>query len=449
MKKMLFCLTALLLLCACAAAEPPTEGSCGPGLTWTLDADGLLTVTGSGAMEDYAWNRLPAWTEGGRVRRVVLDGVTHVGDYAFSRCTSLTEVSLGGAESVGSSAFEGCGALYSCPLPAGLRSIGAYAFGGCAIPEITIPLSVTEIGEAAFGGELSAIRVAEGHSAFTAVNGVLFTADMRTLLRYPPCRAGTSYTVPEGVEALGTESLSSCNFLTAVYLPDTLTAIGSKAFKWTQNIPSIRIPDSVTSIGWGAFNITGLEQITIPGGVTVLEDGVFAYCDALRSVTLPDSIVSIGDEAFAGCVSLGALRLPAALESIGADAFADAGSLRGSMLDLRVPDTVDRVGDGAFLSAAYRLICPEGGAAEAYALTYGHDHVTFYAHTLELPLDTVSIGDEAFARLGEHVNIRIPPATVSISDSAFEQSTVLLLVSEGSFAAAWAEEKELPWLAEP
>ena len=108
-----------------------TSGTCGENLTWTLDNEGTLTISGTGAMTDYYYDA-PWHSSSENIKSVVIeDSVT----------------------SIGYSAFYGCSNLTSITIPDSLTSIGEWAFGCCSsLTSITIPDSVTSIGERAFSG---------------------------------------------------------------------------------------------------------------------------------------------------------------------------------------------------------------------------------------------------------------------------------------------------------
>ena len=146
-------------------------------LTWKLDADGTLTISGTGTMKDYDYNNnpSPANQKKGSVKKVVIkDGVTSIGNFAFYNCTSLTSITIpdsvtsielaafnncnnltsitipDSVTSIGDSAFELCNKLSSITLSNNITSIGNWAFHGCHLTSITIPDSVTSIGAMAF-----------------------------------------------------------------------------------------------------------------------------------------------------------------------------------------------------------------------------------------------------------------------------------------------------------
>ena len=132
------------------------SGSCGENVTWTLTADGTLTISGTGAMTDYTYDsRSPWYSCRTYIKRVVMQqGVTSIGDHAFWDCSGLTSVTIpDGVTSIGDSAFSGCTALTSVTIPGSVTSIGGGAFSGCTgLTSVTIPDSVTSIDGYAFSG---------------------------------------------------------------------------------------------------------------------------------------------------------------------------------------------------------------------------------------------------------------------------------------------------------
>ena len=251
------------------------SGSCGENVTWTLTADGTLTISGTGAMTDYTYDsRSPWYSCRAYIKRVVIQqGVRAIGDHAFCYCENLTSVAIpDSVTSIGDYAFSDCSGLTSVTIPSSVTSIGGGAFSGCtSLTSVAIPSSVTEIGGSAFSG----------------------------------CTELTSITIPEGVTSIGGGAFSGCTGLTSVTIPDSVTSIGNYAFKGCSNLASVTIPSSVTSIGWRAFeNCTALTFMTIPESVTYINGEVFSNCVRLARVTIPKSVTEISSKAFYYCDSL-------------------------------------------------------------------------------------------------------------------------------------------------
>ena len=151
------------------------------------------------------------------------------------------------------------------------------------ITSVTIPDSVTSIGEAAFANCpcLTAINVGAQNPAYSSLGGVLFDKAQTTLIQWPRAAAG-AYTIPSGV-----------------------TSIGAMAFSQSSGLGSVAIPNSVTGIGNFAFMACpALTNLTMGSGVTSIGGSAFADCSGLTSFTIPDSVAAIGDFAFLQCTGL-------------------------------------------------------------------------------------------------------------------------------------------------
>ena len=265
---------ASLLPATALAADVVTSGTCGAEVTWTLDSDGVLTISGSGDMHDYGSSGAPWYGSRSRVKSAVIaEGVTSIGDSAFFDCTSLTSVTIpDSVTSIGRYAFQNCTSLTSVTIPNSVTSIGMSAFDGCeSLTSVTIPDSVTSIGNAAFYN----------------------------------CTSLTSVTIPDSVTSIDVNAFAGCTSLTSVTIPDSVTSIGEWAFDGCTSLTSVTIPNSVTSIGDSAFSdCTSLTSVTIPNSVTSIRSQAFDGCRSLTSVTIPDSVTRIGDWAFNNCESL-------------------------------------------------------------------------------------------------------------------------------------------------
>ena len=305
---------------------PPSEtivasGTCGDNLTWKLDDEGTLTISGKGAMTEWVNSDSAPWkTYSNTINKVVIQpGVTSIGGHAFSKCKNLTSITIPeGVTSIGSDAFSGCSSLTSITIPEGVTSIGEYAFYACEnLKSITIPKSVTSIGNYAFGGcsSLTSITIPEGVTSIEG--GVFYKCSSLTSITIPEsvtsigwyafqgCSSLTSITIPEGVTSIGKNEFSGCKNLTSITIPEGVTIIEAEAFRGCSSLTSITIPEGVTNIGENAFRgCSSLTSITIPKGVTSIEWGTFRGCSSLKNITIPERVTSIGEYAFYACDGL-------------------------------------------------------------------------------------------------------------------------------------------------
>jgi uncharacterized repeat protein (TIGR02543 family) len=137
-----------------------------------------------------------------------------------------------------------------------VTAIADYAFADCDLNKITIPASVTNIGDKAFYGceNLAVITVASGNPSYTTVSNVLFNANQTKLLRYAPVKSGTSYTIPSTVTSIGSYAFYACEGLTSITLPTGMQSIGENAFENCTGLLSLTFPNNVTTLGSSLFN---------------------------------------------------------------------------------------------------------------------------------------------------------------------------------------------------
>lgn len=335
-------------------AEEVASGSCGDDLVWTLDETGLLTIAGTGDMEDYLLNA-PWYSSAGDIQRIqICEGVASIGSYAFMQCSSVSEVSLPlSLRSIGDYAFSSCSSLREIAIPEGVRSIGEAAFQFTGLKQAEIPAAVTEVGDGAFSAcfSLSGIDVEEGNQAFTSVNGVLFDFEITRLISYPAGRF-SGYEIPYGVREIAAGAFYYAFGLSSVTIPDSVESIGRNAFNGCFFLSRIEIPASVASIDYGVFG--GTAQLT---EICVAEDNP-AYCSVdgvlfskdmtvligypggkAGSYTVPDGVQKIASYAFSNQTNLTEIIFNAGLEEIDSLAFVSCSNLRS----MRLPSSLSTV----------------------------------------------------------------------------------------------------------
>jgi hypothetical protein len=187
--------------------------------------------------------------------------------------------------SIGEQAFRGCINLSSVIIGNNVKTMGEYAFYECtSLTSVTIPNSVTRIERSTFRGCTSLTRVNIPNS-ITIIEGYAFSN----------CTSLSTVTIGSGVTRIGEYAFYECTSLTSVTIPDNITSIGNCAFFYCTSLPSVIIGSGVTSIGNSAFcGCTNLTSVNIPNSVRRIWDLAFASCPNLTSVTFQGTIPSSG-----------------------------------------------------------------------------------------------------------------------------------------------------------
>ncbi len=261
------------------------SGKCGDNVTYTLDSNGLLTISGSGDMFKSGIGDSP-FRYNSDIKKVVIDeGVTNIGYEAFRACSNLASIKVSNSvTSIGDYAFCECSRLTSIEISNSVTSIGDYVFADCY--------------------SLDNIYVSESNSKYKSQGGVLYDKKMTKLI---VCPAGKkeNIEIPVGVTSIGDYAFGECSHLTSIEIPNSVTSIGHSVFYNCGSLTSIEIPAGVTSIGGGAFFCcSSLTSIEIPAGVTSIGNSAFEGCSSLTSIEIPASVISIGGSAFDYCSNL-------------------------------------------------------------------------------------------------------------------------------------------------
>lgn len=191
-------------------------------------------------------------------------------------------------------------------LPVTTVSRGALAKLGTAL-RISISKNLTVIEEGALAGcvNLEEFSVDDENPVFKAIDGDLYTADGKALVRYAIGKTASSFTVPENTENISESAFKGSLFLRTVYLPSSLTSIEASTFAECEFLASITVPDSVSSIKSRAFeNCKRLTDLQLGYSVKEIEDRAFYQCQSLISLTVPASVEAIGQNAFQNCYKL-------------------------------------------------------------------------------------------------------------------------------------------------
>ncbi len=375
---------------------PKLAGESG-NLTWVWTEDGVLTISGSGKMEDYSSDAKAPWGKyQSQITEVVLEaGVTSIGAYAFCGYSNLIGLTIPESiTSIGESAFYGCSNLTGVTVPEGITSIGSGAFRDCSsLNSVIIPEGVVSIGDSAFRG----------------------------------CKNLTNVTIPEGITGIGSETFYDCSGLTSVIIPEGVTDIGDYAFYNCSSLSNVTIPEGVISIGEFAFGrCSKLTSVIIPEGTTSIGNDAFYGCGGLTSVIIPEGMTSIGESAFNGCSSLTSVKLPESLTSINSYTF----SYCYSLTSVTIPENVTYISGDAFkyCSKLASILVNDGNtnydSVDGVLFNKTHTQLVIYpagrGTDYQIPAGVTSIGYNAFGGCGELTSVVIPDTVVEMGGRAFD-----------------------------
>jgi len=416
MKKiLLFVLLGIITICT-ARAQSGTTGN----LTWRIEND-TLTISGVGAMPNYS----VVWVGGttitnapwGEFRNsfavlVIKEGVTSIGNFAFTGCTKITTVSIpSSVVTIGTHAFRDCSSIvvvYNFRTTP--QSITNMEFNGANlsvvnlfVPEEAALAYRTAVGWRDFGF-VNNERVT-GVLTWNIANGTLTISGTGEMPNYSATGIPAITTAPWGVYR---------NSFGVVVIEDGVTSIGSQAFRGT-NLVSVSIPNSVTRFGTGAFMRSGLTSITIPDGVITIGDDVFYDCTRLTSVDFGNSVTTIGSRAFMGCTRLTSATIPNSVTTIGEWAFRDCTNLT----TVSIPNSVTTIERGAFMRTGLTSVTIPNSVTtiESYLFENCRNLTS-----ITIPNSVTTIGDWAFSGCTGLTSIDIPNSVTSIGRSTFSSS---------------------------
>ena len=349
------------------------SGTCGENLTWRLDGDYVLTITGTGPMADYESAYEQPW-------------------------------------------HNYCDSIVSVVIEEGVTSVGTNVFGSdYVINSVTIPTSVTSIGMDAlkFCGNLKGIWVDENNTVFSSdFSGVLFNKEKTEILCVPGGISG-SYTIPDGVTGIEMGIFSGLHNLTGVTIPASVTSIGNWAFLGCSSLDMVIFEGNVPLIGssvfefvtatayypannatwtsdvmWGyggtltwqeygdsiiidsgtcgenltwKMNIDGTLTISGTGemeGWALADEPWYDYKDSITAIVIEDGVTGIGVSAFWGCDKITTVIIPDSVTSVDYYAFASCDNLTAVLFEGNAPSIVD----GAFEWVTATAYYPAGNA---------------------------------------------------------------------------------------
>jgi len=340
--------TVVCVLLSVVAGVSSESGSFESNVTWKYEfGTWILTIKGSGEMDDYASAQEQPWYPLYVETVIIEDGVTSIGDFAFS-CTACKSVTIpDSVESLGEYSFSSTPNLNEVVIPKGVTTIGKSAFYNSSLTKIQLSDSVTSIGDKCFfESKLGSVTIP---SSVESIGDFAFS---ETNIK--------SVTIPASVTIFGNSVFAECELLTtAVFEHSELSTIPYGTFSCCHHLKDVTIPSSVTRICGNSFEFcTSLTGFEFPDKLTYIDGYAFRGCTGFKSIVIPDSVKEISHSAFLGCKGLTGVVFPSSLNIIADSSF----SMCENLTSVFYLGTYEIPSSQAFLSNVYLInVCvPDG-----------------------------------------------------------------------------------------
>ena len=281
------------------------------------------------------------------------------------------------ANTMGDVMFQGCN-LQNIILPESVTTLKNGVFVGNPITSITIPVNVSEIGDAfAYMPKLYEISVDADNQKYIVEDGCLFRKDKTELICFPPAKYAKTYSVPNSVTTIRANAFNLAN-IEEIIIPDNIKTIDRYTFSQSSRLKSVTLPNSITRIGQNAFErCSNLTSITLPNSITQIERCAFQYCSNLTSITLPtnESFTTIENGIFSFCINLTSITIGSNITAIKPGGFEGCSKLKEVHCLGTTPPTADVSSFWGIPSDAV-LYVPKGSKAAYEEATIWKDFAT-------------------------------------------------------------------------
>ena len=306
-----------------------------------FESDGTLLFEGTGPMTEWETDHDVPWDSETINTAIVGEGITTLGAYALSYHQELTTITLPDTlKAIGDYAvcetywYSGTkGNLRNIDIPAGVEKIGTFAFRGNALEKITIPDSVTDIGENAFaecrdaeslsiGSGLSEIKE-RTFSGLINLKTIRIPGNVETIQKMAFLKTGAAeIIISDGVKVIGESAFELCENAEVITLGSTVENIGSRAFLGCKKLKTLVIPDSVMMIESYAFqSCSSLSDLTLGSGLLKILNHAFEGAYVLERLEIPDNVGQIASSAFYDSRALKDISLGSGITSLGYRVF--------------------------------------------------------------------------------------------------------------------------------
>ena len=412
------------------------------GITTVIDEEtATLYINGTGEIPKNFYNTVNL----NNIQTIVIgDGITSIGEYAFSSCTGVTSIEIpNSVTTIGKYAFSSCTGLTSIEIPNSVTTIGKYAFSGCTgLTTVKIGSGLTSVGDFAFRNcknieklELDCSTIGNWFSDIkTSIKEVIFGDNVNTIgsSAFSGCTGLTTIEIPNSVTAIGNGAFQGCTGLTSIEIPNSVTTIGESAFKGCTGLTTVKIGSGLESVGsyafqdcnnieklelncstvgsWFNYKVNIIKEVILGDNVTTIGSSAFSGCTGLTTIEIPNNVTTISKEAFKGCTGLTTIKIGSSLESVESDAFNECSNIeklelncstigswfknKASIKEVILGDNVNTIENSAFYDCT--------GLA-----------------SIEIPNSVTTIKGYAFYRCAGLTSIEIPNSVTTIGSSAF------------------------------
>lgn len=471
------------------------SGTCGENVTWTLDSEGLLVISGTGEMTDYIGSA-PWWSKRDKIFSVIIeDGISNIGMRSFYDCAKLGSIEIpDSVTSIGQKAFYDCDNLISLFIKENVQSIGDDAFGACRKLTVMYPSkdhareSSGTVGHSecenvrSYGitdeGQFYCIRNDNTAVVTKYLGSETQVTIPETVENYPVKEIGyaayyrtnlTDVIIPDGVEKIGYWAFTGCRNMRGVYLPKSVQYIENYAFDDNSQMLIMFESDVLPKTGGDEWNrytdyVMGVEQygiydseyyycitknneatlgayygdeknVEIPeqiqGALVVRVSGTFYYDEDLESIKLPESLSEIGKNTFGYCKNLKNVDIPKNVVNIGAYAF----NFCQNIEKVIIPDRVQSIGKNAF-GRCDKLQVLKLGKNLSVIDSYSFSHCKLLSEIIYNSVKIQEVGGRPFDYAGQDadgIHVIVSKNVQVIPDSLFSSEYEAPNITEVTF----------------
>ena len=467
--------------------EEPTEiisGKCGINVKFVLNSDGVLTISGSGEMDNYIIGDDTPWSKyNDKIKSVIImDDITSIGNSAFSGCQNLRRVKVSsGLTRIGESAFRFCLSLENIEIPTTVTELGAEIFRGCGnLHDVKIPSGITKIQYGTFRDcnsleymEIPSNVVNIGNGAFGDCEGLksikILNADCiisDDFITPPDGNILYGYAIPDNATIYGYDDSTAQayaekynrKFVSLGTASDVFSGSCGDTLTWVLNKDGALVISGIGNMWdfdadknpapWFENN-NQIKYIVVEEGVTTIGSYAFAFCGNAWGVNIANTVITVGSYAFYNCVELKEFSSknwePSKSATINEAAFYGCAGLKS----LSIPNNVVSLGalcfyecyslEGVLISENIQTIGPE-----AFYRCMSLKSVTILS---EITTTVATIGSKAFWNCTDLEIILIPKSVVSIGNDAFLGCKKLVIYGySDSYAQTYATKNDIKFI---